>query len=547
MSATQGHVRLPGRIRCYWSTRSDLILLLRVFTLPAPHPARRAPRSWVPALLLGALAVTLALAGSIEPAQSERGPSPFSNNQRSAQSMTLTIAPARLGSSFARGTVGLSLEADELDTHDLSATHRSLVALMRLLGPGVLRLGGYSLDDSWWTSDAEKAPAWAKSIVTPVNLTTLRQLLIATGWRAILGVNLGHFDSARAASEVHSANSILGSLLLGVEIGNEPNDYGISRVALRPSSYDVHDYLKELAAYRAAINAATPNIRIYGPDLSSSAWLEAVAANPHALFAAITQHFYPTSYSVASSVCKETPVPTALELLSPQVREHEDATLLTLARAGDLAHRETRISETNNTSSCDTSGGPETSPVFASALWSLDWALRSASAGVSGLNFHGYFGRCRPEAFSPICAPGYAEAARGEVIARPEYYGLLAARQLEGGRFIRVQTHSPGAASDVTSYATKHANGDITLAIDNLSTRHLTAFLRVVGFRQAVSEPLLAPSLHATSGVTFGHASADTVGVARRAGNALSKKAGAFVLRLQPTSAAVITLRRSMP
>jgi hypothetical protein len=459
--------------------------------------------------------------------------------------VTLTLDPSRPELRFGPRAVGLSVEADELPTEDLSADHKTLVALMRLLGPGVLRLGGNSLDYSWWTGDGEHAPSWATSVVTPANLSSLNRLLAATGWRVILGVDLGHFDPSRAASEAHAAERLLGSHLLGFEIGNEPNHYGSPSKRLRPSTYSVANYLQELSEYSKKMATEVAKLSLFGPDLYSQPWLATIAADKGLPFVQLTQHYYPISYSYAKGACRGTAVPTAEELLSPQIRERESAALGFLVRLGQLAGRTTRLSETNNTGSCDASGGPATSPVFASALWSLDWALRSAKAGVAGLNFHGYFGRCRPSAYSPICASSYSAEARGEVIGRPEYYGLLAARQLEGGRFIPVQVAGQAGEGGFTAYATMHSGGEITLAVDNFQAKvGMSVVLRAPGYVKATSERLSASSLSATSGVSFGHASFDGAKAERPKGSVVRKiGGGAFRLEVSPASAAIVALR----
>jgi len=490
------------------------------------------------------LALATLLAGCVGLARSQHG----RGTKDASRQAVLILEPAHIGSRFAQGAVGLSTETDELATRDLSASHRPLVALMRLLGPAVLRVGGNSLDRSWWTSRQEDPPAWATSVVTPDSLIRLRNLLAATGWRAILGVDLGHFDPTRAANEVHTAQQILGSRLLGIEVGNEPNDYGGALVKLRPSSYSASSYLDELAAYRKAMQSAAPGIRLFGPDLASSvsqAWLLPIASSPNTSFIAITQHYYPTTYSFPKGPCEGTPVPAATELLSPEIRERENTALQTIIEAGDLAHKEARITETNDTASCDASGGPATSPVFASALWSLDWVLRAASSGVSGLNFHGYFGRCRPETFAPICAPDETAEIRGIVIARPEYYGLLAARQLEGGRFLSVRVAAKSSSQDFTAYATLHQNGAISLAIDNFSLHGISVVrLKVPGYRRAEVEPLNGPSISATR-VAFGRASFNIAGKLQPIKGRLPGTHGAFRVVLAQASAVIVTLFRS--
>jgi hypothetical protein len=470
-----------------------------------------------------------------------------SASAKPAQSVVLTVAPSQPGTRFALGAVGLSAEADELSTGDLGANRTSLVALMRRLGPGVLRIGGNSVDYSWWTANNERPPTWATSVVTPSDLVNLRGLLEATGWRAILGVDLGHLDPARAGDEARVAGSVLGSRLLAFEIGNEPNNYGDPLVKLRPNTYGPRNYLEELATYVTAMRTDTPSMRVYGPDLgarSLQAWLPFIASDKATPFATITQHYYPTAYNVLKGFCKGTTLPTAVELLSTQVRERENLLLQTLAGAGDLAQREIGITETNTTASCDTAGGPATSPVFASALWAFDWILRSASAGVTAIDFHGYLGRCAPDTFSPICAPSATAEAHGQLIARPEYYGLVAARELEGGRFVPVDTRGQGTSENFSAYATVHARGVLTLGIDNFASRQASFLLSVPGYTRATAEFLAAPSLGATNRVTFGHASAGDDGALLPSATIVTKANGAFRLTLPHTSAIVVTLHR---
>jgi hypothetical protein len=462
-----------------------------------------------------------------------------------AQPASLAVVPSQPGRMFDDGAIGLSIETEELATRDLSAGHGSLVALMRLLGPGVLRIGGNSLDRSWWTTANEVRPPWATSVVTPADLVAVRDLLAATGWHAILGVDLGHFDPARAADEAQAAESILGSRLLGLELGNEPDDYSDPRVRLRPPSYSVAGYLHEVGSYRSAIRNVAPGVRFYGPDLSAHSWLSTIAANKSLPFVAITHHYYPISYSITKGACKATPLPAAADLLSGQVRENENTALTDLVAAGRMAHRSTRISETNNTGSCDVAGGPDTSPVFASALWALDWSLRAASAGVTGLNFHGYFGRCFPHTFSPICASSDTAEAEGEVAAKPEYYGLLAARQLEGGRFVPVRLTGLDAGVELAAYATVHRHGVLTIAIDDFISRSPTTLsISAPGYHKATYFRLSAPSISSTVGVTFGRGTITAGGAIRLTATRARRVKRAFRVALNPTSAVVVTLRR---
>jgi hypothetical protein len=458
----------------------------------------------------------------------------------------LTVDTQQPRNLFAPGTVGLSIDANELGAGNLSARRSGLVGLMRLLGPSVLRIGGSSVDLSWWTSHGERPPAWAVTTITPADLTTLRGLLSATGWRVLLGVNLGQFDPTRAAEEAHEAQQILGERLVGIEIGNEPNEYSDqdTHPILRARNYDVNEYLREATAYRDAIAAATPGLAIFGPAASRTRWLTALGAYA-SLFTDLTQHYYPLvtcrdPLSASSSIVSE---PTSAQLLSPATREEENETLSALSEAGATSGRPTLLGETG-TGPCR--GNSFSSPVFASALWSLDWALRAASSGAEGIYFHGHFALCGNYTQSPICAPSASATKVGAVTARPEYYGLLAASRLEGGRFIPTSLTASDPLPDLTSWATLAPNGTITIAVDNfaISGRARTVLLPMPGYSATV-ERLTARSSQARSGVTLGGARVTDGGQWQAHPETLAQSGGTFRLAVRAASATIVTLRRN--
>jgi len=446
--------------------------------------------------------------------------------------------------------VGLSLDAHELGTDHLNANHPSLVRLMRLLGPSVLRIGGGSVDFSWWTSSGEPPPPWATNTVTPADLSALHGLLSATGWRVLLGVDLGHFEPARAADEARFAREILGADLLGIEIGNEPNSYNRDKVVLRPSTYGVGEYVHEAEAYRQALGTAAPGVAIYGPAAGKARWLSEMGATAR-MFTELTEHYYPTGTcpnapsSTALNAPSSTvlPQPTSAELLSPAVRQQENETLNALAQAGAIAGRSTRIGETG-TGACG--GNSSASPVFASALWSLDWALRAGSSGVKGLNFHGHLGICGSYNQSPICAPSTEAAQVGDVTPQPEYYGLLAASQLEGGRFVPTRLDAPHPLPNLTTWATLAPSGTVRIAIDNLATTGLAQPLSITasGYT-ATEEPLAGPSAEARSGIDLGATPVTDTGKWQSRPARLLGRGHSFHVIIRPASAVIVTLHPS--
>ncbi len=461
-----------------------------------------------------------------------------------APQAVLRVDTSRPGSEFVPGAVGLSTEARELSSGRLSASHSSLVRLMRLLGPAVLRVGGNSVDFSWWTSTGEPPPSWAMSTVTPTDLFALRGLLAATGWRVLLGVDFGHFEPARAADEARYARVILGSNLLGIEIGNEPDAYGGKEDNLRPPTYSVSEYAREAEAYRQALGMATPGMALFGPSLSAELpWLLRMGSTT-SMFSQITQHYYPIETCSAAL----SPQSTAVELLSPAVRQQEDEILRTLVTAGSLAGRTTRIGETNSVA-CG--GTADASPGFAGALWSLDWILRAESSGIAGLNFHSTLERCGAYLESSTCTPtDQATADVGDIVAQPEYYGLLAARQLEGGRFVPTNVLSTGPLPNLTTWATIAPSGTIKIAMDNLATAGLVqpVLLSIAGY-VATKETLVGPSVSASNGSVFGAAQVTGKGLWRPKLADLLDIRGTHAIRVfvRPASAIILTLRRVHP
>lgn len=455
-----------------------------------------------------------------------------------------TVDTSRLGNEFKPGAIGLSLEAGELRTEHFNVSHYRLVRLMRLLGPSLLRIGGNSLDSSWWTSRGEPPPPWATSTVTPADLYALRMVLRATGWRVLLGVDLGHFEPARAAEEARYAWEILGTSLLGIEIGNEPNFYGDPMRNLRPPTYSLGDYLHEAEAYRLALSATAPDVAIYGPAFSGTKWLSQLGAAA-TMYTGLTQHYYPTADCANSPLPSTTiPGPTASGLLSPAARQSENETLEELAKVGAAAGRPTLIGETNDVA-C--SGSPTASPVFASALWALDWSLRAASSGVAGLNFHGQLGPCGSNSESPICAASVEAARAGDVEAQPEYYGLLAARQLEGGRFVPTRLMAPDRLLNLTAWATLARDGTLRIAIDNLATTGPAQPVRIScpGYVFGIQERLIGPAVQAGSGITLGAAPVGDAGQWHPGAATQLDSGHSHSIVVQPASAVILTLHRA--
>jgi hypothetical protein len=423
--------------------------------------------------------------------------------------------------SLSAGFVGLGLEAWTLSLRQFARTN--LAAYLRALGPArILMIGGNSLDDSFWTSTGEQPPSWSMGTITPESLWDLARVLAGTGWRVILGVNLKHNDPARAADEATYARRILGAALEAVAIGNEPEAYYASEP----------EYFAAFERYVRAIRSAVPGVGIAGPDAATGdfAWEQAFARDDvgRPEITVLTDHYYPLSACSAQQ-------PTIADLLSAASARGEVAAANAAVTAGRTAHVPAVIDETN---SAVCWGTPGMSDTYASALWSLDYALRLAQAGVASVDFHGRIAGCNP--YSPLCtAP-----ERTQLTAQPEFYGLLAVRQVGSGRFLSVAASDPAG---VPTYAVQTGPGRMSVVLDNFGPATTVAVHISHGHYRHAWQTVLATSsprgLSAVSGITLGGRRITTDGILPEPLYARVKLSGSrVIMNLRGYSAVILKL-----
>ncbi len=458
--------------------------------------------------------------------------------------VSVSVGAAPAGAPAPAGFLGLSFEVRDLPTIAADATRGDLPALLRSLGPGVLRFGGFSADErAVWVGPGGLAatarlPGWATTGIDAADLAGVATLARETGWRVLLTVNLGHYDPAAAAGEAAVAERLLGANLAGIEIGNEPDLY--PRKHLRPPGAGVSAYLPQAAAYRAAIAQAAPGVPIAGPDPSTGLhglpWVRGAAATLHP--ALLTDHYYPLSS------CGERP--TISELLSPVVRRSESEML---ARMVALAHAHAtplRMDEVNDIS-CE--GEPGVSDTFAATLWALDYTARALAAGTVGVNFHDL--PAQPGAYSPLAALTAGGVAAGALHAQPEWYALLAAHALLGAGpgAQALPTHVAGAApGELSARAVRGTGGRLALLLvdyDPPGSPPLAVHLRLPrGVADGTLLRLTAPGLAATAGVRLGGRAVPADGTWGPGPlPAVSGRPGALAVQVGASSAAVVTLR----
>lgn len=406
-------------------------------------------------------------------------------------SLTVTTSVAgSIGPAFA----GLSYEKAALQEPLFTAANTDLIALFKRLGTSLLRIGGNSVDKNVWTPNGAGQTAGQ---IAPSDVDALAGFLQATGWQCLYGINLGGAGPdavapttpALAAEEVAYVAQKLGSQLLGIEIGNEPDLYGKTYFA---GNWSLSQFVALWEEFRTAILAATPGVTITGPAdaTNETSWTvpfgQAVTKSQIAL---LTQHYYRGSGT--------SPTSTVANLVTP------DPSLISDLAALEAGSRQIgvpfRMSECN---SYYGGGADGVSDAYASSLWVVDFLFDCALGGAVGTNFHG---GGDGDGYTPI-----ADSHGTVVEARPEYYGILLFTLAGPGSLYTTQLSAGGL--NVTAYAVAAASGELSLIVVNKDTAQNLQLH--VNLPSPVSSATLlemtqlssgagGPSLSATSGVTI--------------------------------------------
>lgn len=395
----------------------------------------------------------------------QAGP-PAGSPLQKVEPLTMKVSDQETGTALPQGMAGISLEATDLADPLLSAENASLVELLTEVDGPVLRFGGNAVDRRFfWTSTGEAVPseyfgdkAHPVRAVGPEDLARLNKLLEATDARVALTVDLGHYGPERAADMVKSASEILGDRLLSVTIGNEPNGFGTNGV--RPGGYTPENFVQELKAYAKAIHAVAPNVPIAGPGTYSEAWWRPFIAADIPQKKIFTFHNYPL-YSCDGSVDPKAS-PTLANLMSPLMHQRGEDYQKAAVQAAKKAGLETWLPETG-IAACP--GSNETSRTHASALWTADYVLNAAKLGITRIGFHSSLQTCTGgPPMSVLCSGGPYLKPNGEYTAHANFFGLAILSDLEGGRFLELQSSGGGL---VYNYALKNPDGSTTVVVVN--------------------------------------------------------------------------------
>ncbi len=323
-----------------------------------------------------------------------------------------TIDTSNLGRTVPARSIGISMEVQGIKRFPNSTLEQMV---KNLTGP--MRFGGGSasgvrLDTDYATPDGFLA----------VNQKQIDNVVAATrriGTTISMPINM--LRPSSSALKLVNAYELAG--VDEVEMGNEP-DLWVGQLK-RPQGWTFgNNYAKEYALVASDIGKAFPSVQLVGPSICctfSSGSLSNFANTQDVQ--KVTAHPYSTAF------CDKTkPAPTAADLLSE-------------SRMSSLRNKyliypalTTKPIWWNELNSTGCGGSPGVSNSAASALWFLDYAMESFSAGVQGLQPH--------DAGSNYNVFDIGATGSNIATPRPIYYGMMAAKEAMGRTFVKVSKTS---------------------------------------------------------------------------------------------------------
>lgn len=375
--------------------------------------------------------------------------------------------------------LGFSMERARLFQSLLSPDNEPMVALLRLLGPGVLRLGGNSVEEVGWS------PAGAgltPGVVSPADLDRLAAFAEAVDWNILYGTPFVTGTAASVADEARVVAERLGSRLIGFELANEPDLYFLNPSAAAFDTFDTFSVRWE--EFASAISGVVPSPRFAGPAAANirvfPGWPQWFADRESDRASIITQHYYRGGGSNPGSINQlltfDDRLDEALALQQSTAADHGMATWL------------------DETNSYANGGQPGVSNTLASALWVQQLFFTAAHRGCEVVNIH-----------NSGAGPGYAAIAQLNGVVteiRPLFYGMLSIARSGSGSLVSSSTTSRDGS--LRSYAVLRSPTSLAVVLVNIADQDVDVQVdcgRIV--RGAVASTVIGPAIDATSGVTF--------------------------------------------
>jgi hypothetical protein len=463
---------------------------------------------------------------------------PSADNPPPALTGTTTTATVKVtrGNAIGKlpaGSAGFSFEKSHMSDGFFTPSHESLIAMFKLLGPGVVRIGADDVNNSVWVPSATFVkPGTTSPNVGTAEVDALAEFLTATGWKAIYAVNMrGSSTPETAVTELTYVIPKLGASLQAVEIGNELNLYPAS-----PNAQTVWHGIAQ------AIRKAFPTTLIAGPgDFEDVNYCTKFVSGEASLIDIITHHYYrgqagTSVATLANLVNTDSAVTSGSQSLANSARTNN-------IKGGF------RFGETNTYSSHGQQG---MSDALVSALWGVNFLLTTAQYGSVGTNFHGGgqnmdgnncpngVSSCdKPFRYSPLI-----EVDSKVTAAAPLYYGMLLVSQIGAGDML--STTTTAGSTKLHAYTVTPADGTTKVILVNMeATTGVNATVDVgAAVASATAVYLRGPSLTSTTGVTLGEAPVTAAGAwSPKPAYTLTRSGMTFTVPVPAASAVLVTVR----
>jgi hypothetical protein len=394
-------------------------------------------------------------------------------------SAQVNVYPANPNISLSPSFAGFSIEASDMcNIMNVEKQNPVLDQLFRNLGSAVVRFGGSSVENLYWSPLGTSSCSWNHSTINKRTIDGIFAFAKKVGWKVILGVNLKNGNPASAADEVAYAAHVGGSNLFGIEIGNEPEFYGWS--------YSTYQF--KWVTFAASIKAKTPTVPLVGPGITfccEDFFTPFINAESRKIAVAVG-HWYPEFYHGSG-----TDAPTIDNLLSYSLMRRTVAVMtqvLATTKAKDLPYY---LDETNAIA-----GDPQgvVGHSFAMALWSVDYMFTLAEMGVTGMAFHGGY---PGDGTSPLSYSGT------RVKPQALYYGMLLFHYAApNGKIVPTYIIS---SDNVTAHSVLNDDGKLRVIILNKEQKAITVQINTMKpYSTASAIRLTSPSIAATSGFLLG-------------------------------------------
>jgi len=428
---------------------------------------------------------------------------------------TVKVTPGMSVGHVPPAFLGFSFEKTHMTDNFFTGTNAPLIALFKLLGPGVVRIGANDVDRTTWQASAMPVSGQPfPHVVGTVEVDGLAAFLQATGWKVIYGLNYKTGTAANDAAEAMYAAGKLGASLSAFEIGNE--------IDRGPPTYTPAAW----QAFATAVKAAAPNSLFAGPatDPSATAFAATFAKDHAGELALVTHHYYGRgARTMAAMLAPDPQLPTILDAVAA-------------AASSNHVPQGFRLGECNSFNGHGVAG---VSDALASALWSLDFFFINAMHGSAGINFHG--GQVGMDGTTPFLYSPIAETSSGITGVNPIFYGMLLMSLVGSGDVL--ETTATAGSLNFTGYTLARADGSRSVVLVNKdASTGVTASVDMGGpVASASAIYLRGASLTATSGVTLAGAGVTAAGAWKpNPPYALSSAGNVVTLVVPPASAALV-------